>query len=100
MSLSDPRSAVVPPCLRCGALPDVEWIEVTAVGDAEPSYLPGRSPCSTVGCLDADGRRHVPLDRCRICRRPVGDIHSGACTPMVLAKVDDPCRVSIDDCGP
>jgi len=98
--ITDPRAVVLPPCLRCGALPDVEWIEVTAWGDLEPQYEPGRSLCSTVGCVDENGRRHVPLDRCRICRRPVGDIHSGACASIVLAKVDDPCRVSLADCGP
>jgi hypothetical protein len=97
--ISDPRTAVLPPCLRCGAVPDVEWIEITAFG-REPSWLPGESLCSTAGCVDAGGSRRVPLDRCRICRRPVGDIHSGACSEVVLSKVDDPCRVAMADCGP
>jgi hypothetical protein len=98
--ISDPRAAVLPPCLRCGALPDVEWAEISTFGQAEPSYLPGRSLCPTVGCVDEKGSRWVPLNRCRVCQRPAGDIHSGACSEMVLSKIDDPCRVATVDCGP
>ena len=95
--IADPRTVVLPTCPRCGATPDVQWIEVSSFG-AEPSYLPGRSLCPTVGCVDENGCRDVPLDRCRICARPIGDIHSGACASIVLAKLDDPCRVSLADC--
>lgn len=78
----------------------MEWLEISSLGQVDPWFVPGRSLCLTVGCVDENGSRWVPLDRCRICRRPPGDIHSGACSEMVLSKVDDPCRVAMVDCGP
>lgn len=76
------------PCDRCGLVdPDMVWIEVTAWGDLEPSYVRGRA-CSTPGCGTT----------CPICKREPGDIHSGACSPFVLTKLEDPTRVSRADC--
>jgi hypothetical protein len=76
------------PCGRCGALVDVDWIEVSTLGDPEPSYVPGQIVCPTEGCGTT----------CPICHRPPGDIHSGACSPFVLAKLIDPCRITRSDC--
>jgi hypothetical protein len=75
-------------CERCGAVLDVEWIDITALGDAEPQFIPGRSTCPTAGCGTT----------CPICHRPPGDIHSGACAPIVLAKATDQVRVTREDC--
>lgn len=77
------------PCERCGALVETEWYEVTALGDAEARYIPGRSePCPTKWCGTT----------CPICRRPPGDIHAAECAPLVVRKVEDPTRVSSADC--
>lgn len=73
-------------CERCGAAQD-NLIEITALGDLEPRYVSG-SPCPTPGCGTT----------CPICQRPVGDVHSGACAPIVLAKLTDRTRVSREDC--
>lgn len=75
-------------CDLCTAVLYVDWVEVTAMGDVEPRYVPGRTRCPTVGCGST----------CPICHEAVGEIHSGACAPIVLAKVDDPTRVSREDC--
>lgn len=76
-------------CERCGAVVEVEWIDITAYGDTEPQYVQGRrSACPTKGCGTT----------CPICQREPGDIHSGACAPIVLAKVEDQTRVSREDC--
>jgi hypothetical protein len=75
-------------CGRCGAVMDVDWVEITAMGDPEPRYVPGMSRCPTEGCGTT----------CPICRRPPGDIHSGACTPFVLGNLADPVRVTREDC--
>lgn len=76
-------------CRRCAApLEDVEWVEVATLGDPEPRYVMGRSRCPTEGCGTT----------CPICRRPPGDIHSGACSPFVLTNLEDPCRVTKADC--
>jgi hypothetical protein len=75
---------------RCGArLVDVEWADVTALGDLEPRYVLCAGRCPRPGCGTT----------CPICRRPPGDIHSGACSPFVLTKLVDPCRVSREDCA-
>jgi hypothetical protein len=93
------RAYVPPPCPRCGATPDVHWFDVSAYGDQERSYLPDhRALCPTLNCVGEDGNGLVPLDRCRTCRRPVGDVHTAACADMVLAKIDRPCYVSTEDC--
>jgi hypothetical protein len=75
-------------CKRCGAVMDVDWIEVTALTDIEPRYIQGRTECPTADCGTT----------CPICHRPPGDIHSGACAPIVLGKAADPTRVSPEDC--
>lgn len=76
-------------CRTCGAMRDAEWVDVSSFGDQGPRYTPGRAePCPTRGCGTT----------CPICRRDVGDIHSGACSPFVLSKLTDPCRVSREDC--
>lgn len=76
-------------CSRCTApMLGVEWIEISAFGYREPSYVPGRATCPTKGCGTT----------CPICHREPGDIHSGACSPFVLSKLTDPCRVSREDC--
>jgi hypothetical protein len=75
-------------CERCGAVKDVHWVEITSLGDSEPRYVQGMSRCPTQGCGTT----------CPICRRPPGDIHSGACAPIVLGKVDDRTRVTREDC--
>lgn len=90
-----------PPCLRCGALPEVDWVDVSTWGDAEPTYVPGLTTCPTSGCVDEHGSRQVPLERCPICHRPPGDIHEGRCAPIVLARKKrgemEPCRIGHDD---
>lgn len=83
-----PRLPPPQTCARCGALVDVDWCEVTAVGEAEPRYVPGMVRCLTPGCGTT----------CPICHREPGDIHSGACAPIVLAKLVDPTRVTLEDC--
>lgn len=75
-------------CERCGAIVDVDWIEITAFADPEPSYVQGQRRCPTSGCGTT----------CPICRRPVGDIHSGACAPIVLGKVTEQVWVTRADC--
>jgi hypothetical protein len=76
-------------CGRCRApMVDVDWVEIRSMGDREPSYVAGRARCPTKGCGTT----------CPICRREPGDIHSGACSPFVLTKLVDPCRVSREDC--
>lgn len=78
-----------PPCSRCGTtLVDVEWADVRTMGDLEPRHVLCAGRCPREGCGTT----------CPICRRPVGDIHSGACSPFVLTKLTDPCRVSVEDC--
>ena len=94
---------VAPPCDRCGGLIEVDWVDITTLGDLGRGvrrFMAGETRCLTAGCCDEKGSKRVPLNRCRICQRPVGDIHSGACSEMVLSKVDDPCRVAMADCGP
>ena len=44
-----------PPCWRCGAPADVDWCEITAMGDTKPSFIPGRMDCVTPGCVDEHG---------------------------------------------
>lgn len=79
------------PCEWCDALRQVEWIEVTAWGDAESRYVQGRrEPCPTKGC--------GPV--CPTCRRPPGDIHKAECATIVLNKLDDRTRVTREDCRP
>lgn len=76
-------------CERCGAVLDVDWVDVTTYGDVEPQYVQGRrGPCPTEGCGTT----------CPICHRAPGDIHSGECAPIVLAKVEDRTRVTREDC--
>lgn len=72
-------------CDRCGAAADA-YVEVTTLGDIEPRYLVTR--CSQSGCGTT----------CPICRRAVGDIHSGACMPLVEAKLTDKVYVTRQDC--
>lgn len=87
-------------CLRRGARPETDWIDTSALNDPEPRYTPGAALCPIPGCVDNRGRRDVPLRRCRICGRPPGDVHSGECGEMVLAKVVDPHLVAAEDCRP
>lgn len=75
-------------CPRCGATAEVDYQEVTALGDTEPSYVPGLVRCPTAGCGTT----------CPMCHREVGDIHAAECAPIILGKVEDPTRVSKDDC--
>lgn len=76
-------------CDRCGAVLEVDWVEITTLGDAEPRYVQGyRELCPTKGCGTT----------CPICHRPPGDIHSGACGPVMATKADDPTRVTCEDC--
>lgn len=91
---------VPPPCDRCAGRIEVDWIDVSAWGDAGRSFVPGETRCLTAGCCDEKGSKRVPLDRCRICRRPVGDIHEARCSPLVLAKLDEGYRVQPSDCAP
>lgn len=46
-------------CRRCGQLAEVEWCEVTTLGDHDPSYIAGRSWCETPGCVDLNGSSRV-----------------------------------------
>lgn len=89
---------VPPPCDRCRGRVEVDWIDVTRLGHPYREYAPGETRCLTPGCCDEQGSKRVELHRCRICRRPVGDIHTAECAPIVLAKVDQPHRVSLEDC--
>ena len=76
-------------CERCGTPVQVDWIDVSTLGDVEPVYVQGRrSACPTKGCGTS----------CPICHREPGDIHSGACAPIVLGKVGDATRVTREDC--
>lgn len=96
---------VPPPCDRCGGKIEIDWVEVTNFTDMVAGfhrYMAGETRCLTPGCADEHGSRRVPLGRCRICRRPVGDVHTAECAPLVLAKAADPnpCRVQHSDCQP
>lgn len=75
-------------CLRCGGWARVEQCEVTTISDPEPRYVRGMVECLTPGCGTT----------CPICHRKPGDIHSGACAAIVLAKLVDPTRVTVEDC--
>lgn len=75
-------------CARCGAWTIVDLCEVTQLGDPEPAYVRGMVRCLTPGCGTT----------CPICHREPGDIHSGACAPIVLGKLTDPTRVTVEDC--
>jgi hypothetical protein len=77
-----------PMCERCGAELDVDWCEITTCGEAEPSFVPGRVVCPTPGCGKV----------CPICRRQPGDVHSGACGPIMERKLADKVHVSREDC--
>jgi hypothetical protein len=81
-------ASLVHHCPICGVEVDCDWLEISAFGDAQPSFAPGKYVCPTPRCGQV----------CKVCRREVGDIHSGACSAIVLAKIDDPCRVSREDC--
>lgn len=88
MPAPNPATGEQAECGRCGVLlVDVDWVEVTTFGEAEPRYVLGRSRCPTEGCGTT----------CPVCRRPPGDIHSGACS-FIVDKLQDPCRVSREDC--
>lgn len=77
------------PCPRCGALVDVLWwVDVSSLGARKPDRVAGPVACPTPGCGTT----------CPICHRAPGDIHSGACAPIVLAKLVDPTRVTVEDC--
>jgi len=75
-------------CGRCGKSARVDRLDVTRMGDPLPVYVDGREECSDPTC------GHV----CRICRRPPGDIHAAECALVVLAKLQDHCYVSREDC--
>lgn len=90
LARSDPHSVTreLLRCERCGEpMVDVAWVEISAFGDVEPRYVPGRARCPTPGCGTT----------CPVCRRELGDIHSGACS-FIVEKLQDPCRVSREDC--
>jgi hypothetical protein len=48
-------------CDRCGAVANVQWFDVTRLGDRDRSVLPGRSECPTPGCVDWTGSSSVPM---------------------------------------
>jgi hypothetical protein len=75
-------------CKRCGAELEVDWCEITAWGDPEPTYVIGRADCPTEGCGTT----------CPICRRRPGDVHSGACGPVMDRKLVDKVHVTTADC--
>lgn len=79
------------PCAWCGAELDVDWCEITALGDAEPRYVRGQVTCPTPGC--------VP--RCPTCDGQVGDIHGPDCGDVMATKLGDlrPCTITRADCG-
>lgn len=77
-------------CQRCGGFADVETIEISSLGDATTRYIDGVSRCWDIQCGNV----------CPICRRPPGDIHSGACGPVIVHKNigEDATRVTASDC--
>jgi hypothetical protein len=87
---AEAMSNLVLNCPRCSAvIEDVDWIDISAYGDAEPRYIAGRhGPCPTEGCGTT----------CPTCRRAEGDIHGAECGPVMARKVEDPTRVSREDC--
>ena len=78
-------------CAWCDVELDIEWAEITACGDAEPRYVPGKVKCPTPGC--------VP--RCPSCHGQVGDIHGPNCGEVMAAKLGglQPCTITRGDCG-
>lgn len=83
-----PATVYTDECPRCGALVDAEYVDTTPLGSAFDTQVHSRWRCPTPGCGTT----------CPICRREPGDIHSGACAPIVLAKLTDPTRVTVEDC--
>lgn len=76
------------PCPRCGAALDVDWVEVTAMGETTPQVVSGRTSCPTKGCGTT----------CPICGRLPGDVHEGKCAPIIVRKLTDQTRVTTADC--
>jgi hypothetical protein len=77
-----------PQCPQCGAPVDVRYVDTTVLGNPFETSITGTRRCPTPGCGTT----------CPICHREPGDIHSGACAPIVLRKLTDATRVSVDDC--
>lgn len=84
-------------CLRCGAIPDINWFDITAAGE-DVAVIPGRSVCTTDNCLDDNGSDQVPLSRCRSCGRPPGEVHGPDCGPLMFDKLERPHIITKEDC--
>lgn len=75
-------------CSICGVKVDCDWLEITAFGDAMPSYAPGKYVCPTPRCGEV----------CRTCRREPGDVHGPHCWVHMRDKVERPHIVTLEDC--
>lgn len=98
------RHTDMPPrCLRCGERPAVRWVEIGTFGQPDRS-MPGGLRCLTPGCVDENGSDLVPAERCRICERPIGEVHTAECSPIINAKATaghpEPHLVSGEDAYP